>query len=250
MDFTDQHFSGYRVYQDFGLVSRYLEQGVVYTSQMGDAFDLDSATFQQSLADTIAWCGSQQITSTFEETDDIRRRRSMGKQASELTHRAYEQRNQLWNRILRRDYTDSRLWKRGMNLHRQADLGSIVYLDSQLRTPALRPQLSMLEARTDHDKEELVRSVIVRRSELMRVREQSNGVNTGKLLLYTPDETLSDGAARVASEGFFDDDNLPPWDTWVAFSRGILLSWVPPQLIPLAQVGIDVNPEVCIRWMD
>lgn len=37
----------------------------------------------------------------------------------------------------------------------------------------------------------------------------------GRLLAYLQDTNLCDGAAEAASEGFFDVDNVPPWDTWV-----------------------------------
>ncbi len=71
-----------------------------------------------------------------------------------------------------------------------------------------------------------------------------------KILLYAPEENLADGAAKYSSKGFFDVDNVPPWDTWLTFSNGILLSWVPELLVGLAQNGIDANPEGCIRWLD
>jgi len=45
-------------------------------------------------------------------------------------------------------------------------------------------------------------------------------------------------------------NNVPPWDTWVAFSEKMLVSWVPPALIDVAQMGIDVNPEECIGWAE
>jgi uncharacterized protein (TIGR02996 family) len=81
----------------------------------------------------------------------------------------------------------------------------------------------------------------------------------GRLLLFWPDHTLSDGAAWEASEGFFDGYNVPPWDTWVWVSAGqeavghcpglsYLVSWVPPHLIERADWGISVNPEQCIMW--
>jgi len=34
-------------------------------------------------------------------------------------------------------------------------------------------------------------------------------------LVVEPTQSLFDGAARVASSGYFDDNNVPPWDTWV-----------------------------------
>jgi hypothetical protein len=66
----------------------------------------------------------------------------------------------------------------------------------------------------------------------------------------------------VASQDFFDVDNVPPWDTWLGYIYGTwehttrrarlthlyLLSWVPPAFIALADDGIWANPEQCIRW--
>jgi hypothetical protein len=143
--------------------------------------------------------------------------------------------------------TDSARWRQGMELHRLADLSSIAPLKSQLRTPSLRPAGLLSGARTEAERQELVQSVIEKRSGLVRGEGDGQG---GRLLIYAPDESLADGAAIYPSKGFFDVDNTPPWDTWVAFSRGILLSLVPLKLVELAQSGIYVNPESCIRWFD
>lgn len=51
-------------------------------------------------------------------------------------------------------------------------------------------------------------------------------------------------------EYFFDVDNVPPWDIWVGYTDGALLTWVPTALIEAAQMGIDANPEQCIHWAD
>ena len=79
----------------------------------------------------------------------------------------------------------------------------------------------------------------------------------GRLLIYRPDENLCDGAAESETRGFFDVDNIPPWDTWVGFypneSDQIardLICYIPKVFVPLAQRGIDVNPEACINWLD
>jgi hypothetical protein len=78
----------------------------------------------------------------------------------------------------------------------------------------------------------------------------------GRLLIYFPDQELADGAAEVESRGFLDVNNAPPWDTWVAFiqheksAQSHLISWVPPEFLPLADAGIRVNPEECILWLD
>ena len=87
----------------------------------------------------------------------------------------------------------------------------------------------------------------------------------GKLLVYFPEETLSDGAAEGESQGLFDVFNVPPWDTWVgifeddhhailfpnrALPSRYLLSWIPPSFVRLASNGIEVNPEQCITWLN
>jgi len=73
--------------------------------------------------------------------------------------------------------------------------------------------------------------------------------------------------AEAVSEGFFDVNNIPPYDTWVWMVRNIrtfeyadheqgereanyLVAWVPPEFIQLASHGIDCNPERCILWLD
>src|SRR5215813_7888328 len=93
------------------------------------------------------------------------------------------------------------------------------------------------------------------------------GLCGGRLLAYFPDDTLSDGFAEKESNGFFDVDNIPPYDTWVwmvhnmrafKYSDGssgeidadYLVAWVPPDFIQLASRGVDANPEECILWLD
>lgn len=76
------------------------------------------------------------------------------------------------------------------------------------------------------------------------------------LLIVDPDASLSDGAARVASSGYIDDNNIPPWDTWLIVmppppnSSGspCLLCWVPEWAAGLVDAGIVVNPEQCLSW--
>jgi hypothetical protein len=78
----------------------------------------------------------------------------------------------------------------------------------------------------------------------------------GRLVVYWPDLDLCDGAAEAESRGFFDVNNTPPWDTWVAFvhypddsDSSYLLAWVPSEFIDLADAGIRVIPEECVKWL-
>ena len=87
---------------------------------------------------------------------------------------------------------------------------------------------------------------------------KDRGLRLGRLLCYFPEANLADGAAEVASEGFFDINNIPPWDTWVGLYRSDLLdvghkvyliSYVPEMFLRHAGKGVDVNPEQCIMWL-
>lgn len=81
-----------------------------------------------------------------------------------------------------------------------------------------------------------------------------------RLMVYFPDADLSDGAAEVETDGWFDAFNTPPWDTWVgffqddrpgdAFRVNYLVAWVPPAMEEIVARGIDVNPEGCIAWLE
>lgn len=96
---------------------------------------------------------------------------------------------------------------------------------------------------------------------LSDVLRQSTSMTLGRLLLFDPDNTLSDEAATEVSRGFFDVHNAPAWDTWVWYEEdrkivqgdstifaSYLVAWVPQHVLDLAEAGIHVNPEECIRW--
>jgi hypothetical protein len=89
----------------------------------------------------------------------------------------------------------------------------------------------------------------------------------GRLLAYFPDDNLFCGTAEHETQGFFDVNNIPPYDTWVWMvsrtatftwedgvrgetDRNYLVAWIPPDFVELASAGIAVNPEECIQWLD
>ena len=95
----------------------------------------------------------------------------------------------------------------------------------------------------------------------------------GRLLAYFPDDNLAHGLAEAESDGFFDGENIPPYDTWLWFDRyarsrefsakpggfsdgtngeemSYLVSWVPPGFMKLAERGVDADPMPCIAWLD
>jgi hypothetical protein len=95
----------------------------------------------------------------------------------------------------------------------------------------------------------------VRRAQAVRTVEDMAG---GRLLLFYPELSLSDGAAAEETDGFFDYENVPPWDSWVGLFReegadpsevDYLISWVPRDFVQSVDRGINVNPEECIVWL-
>jgi len=216
-------------------------------------FDIDSASAQRHLSETIVWCTNRQLTATPLENEEIRRRLKLLDQAAELMHQAYLESGNFVGRLLRRDYSRTRKYQQGLELMAQVNPASLSSVTKRLRSPELQPALVLSQARTHPERERIVQSVISKRSALIPtlqyVQTAPHGAQ-GRLLRYWPEENLACGAAEYASVGFFNADNTPPWDTWVAFSGGMLLSWVPGELIELVDRGIHSNPEGCIAWLE
>jgi hypothetical protein len=125
-----------------------------------------------------------------------------------------------------------------------------------LRTHELNPSAADLYR---DDSEEVVRTVVESRAQSVGTRPavQREGLldlHGGRLAVYFPAEQLDDGAAEFETDGFFDVQDTPPWDTWVGLYhdrvRGAyLISWVPEPLVVLAARGISANPIQCIAWL-
>jgi hypothetical protein len=87
---------------------------------------------------------------------------------------------------------------------------------------------------------------------------EANLPREGRLLIYFPDEELTDGAAEQESDGFFDLHNCPPWDTWIAMVEDAgreshnpyLVAYVPSVLVEHAERGISVLVEDCLGWVE
>jgi hypothetical protein len=212
------------------------------------SFDVKSADLQQSLKEIMLWCADRQLTPTPAEKEEIRRVRELREEAGALLHDAMSESRSLLNRIRRREYSSMPKYQRGMELLSKADPVSSISFAKWLRSPELKPEVPLSQC---IQRERVVRSVVSTRSaRAVGMRRQFKSPSEGRLLLYWPDRNLADGAAEYASIGFFDVDNTPPWDVWVAFSGNALLSWVPAELVDSAGRGIDANPEGCIAWFE
>lgn len=86
----------------------------------------------------------------------------------------------------------------------------------------------------------------------------------GRLLAFDPWLSLGTAEAWTASAGYFDADNLPPWDTWVMQipepspclrpdsrrpTPNYLVSWVPPSSIQRAAWAIETTTDRSLLWL-
>ena len=121
-------------------------------------------------------------------------------------------------------------------------------LPSALRTASLSPPPAIGWPET-------VRSVAEARLAVLgrSWRRSQDPLGGGRLLLYFPTPPHSRGAARTASNGYFDQRDTPPWDTWAAYmeetGRSYLVAWVPPQALDAATAGITAAPN-SLAWLD
>jgi hypothetical protein len=223
---------------------------------------MNTHDFNQRLGETISWCLSQKIVCEPHEDEHIVHRRELNREGTELISKAYkmlapyEHASRISRWIARRAIRRAaEIRRQGEQLMATANVGSIVPpLRHQLRSEALRDLAESL-ARVGTDHAAIVERVADRRSQLLRssgthLDSPVPGLHGGRLLVFAPEDNLACGAAEYASMGFFDVDNVPPWDTWIAMFGKYLVSWVPSQIVPLVQEGLDVNPEQCILWSD
>ena len=123
-----------------------------------------------------------------------------------------------------------------------------------LRSPGTAPRVLARSYRA------CVEGVALRRGLRASARTVPFGVlSGGRLLAYFPDGDLSCGTADSDTDSYFDVHSTPPWYTWVRLIedetadsslRVCLVCWVPPLMLERAAVGVEVNPEGCIRWLD
>jgi hypothetical protein len=212
-------------------------------------FNLKLEQFKRPIQDAVRWCAQLAMMSQDRDSPPVSHRRTLLAEANRLWDEARQVAKSGW---VKRNIRDTVEWQAAQKLLVEA-IDSSKPIVSELRNSRLMPSLPADQYKSESDWAIAVDEVILKRSGMLtqgwteQVSEYSKG---GRLLLYFPEENLACGAAQVSSGGFYDLDNVPPWDIWVGFSGGALLSWAPPALIEIAQMGIDVNPETCIRWAE
>jgi hypothetical protein len=82
-------------------------------------------------------------------------------------------------------------------------------------------------------------------------------ISRAKSLLVTDwRRSLFDGVLSIETLGFFDEDGMPPWDTWLALlkveeslGKHCLLSWVPSEVSDLVDMAIPIDAAMCLSWL-
>jgi len=121
---------------------------------------------------------------------------------------------------------------------KEAQPDSLAPLENQLRSTVLKPSSPIGDICSKPEMiDAIVAEVVKKRSQFLAIdpsdqTDYQSLKSAGRLLVYEPSENVSDGASRCASQGFYDPSDAPPWDSWVHYSEGSLICWVPAALIP------------------
>ncbi len=176
-----------------------------------------------------------------------------------------------------------------------------------LRTPELQPSNITIRSDRSHDnkydsgfeyawgslkeKQDVVNAVSKRREELLSEGKTDTSplpidLKGGKLLIIAPEDSDICGLSVWEAEGFIDDEDVPPWDTWVGYFEesitpeetyvrqtqalyrasynqsnqhdfeewspqltvSYILCWIPREFVSLVNEGVLVNPVECFFW--
>ena len=104
---------------------------------------------------------------------------------------------------------------------------------------------------------------MIQRSAILRSGGQGDEQASGRILAFDADQSLSDGAAAVATGFLFDSRNVPPWDTWLLFVEetprtqgrwtafdSYLLCWIPNELLALGErESMSIQSDACCGLM-
>jgi hypothetical protein len=197
----------------------------------------------QRLIDASAWCSRLSLTADPPEPPEALRRRRL---ADEAVRALEPVRGLPYDK-----FSKTPEYARFQALIHEAAVWELCPLEKQLRSEELRPD-DIKWPRSAQQRRDVVDRLAERRAEKLGnpAAAAAPGLTRlgGRLLLFNPDLTLSDGCARSETKGFYDDENTPPWDLWLSYEEPHLVCWVPPVLAALAGIGVEVNPEECITW--
>ena len=128
------------------------------------------------------------------------------------------------------------------------------------RSDQLRPRI------LERDRTSVVQGVLSTRAfdpivRDARAAQTHADLRGGRLLVCFPDAEIADGAAEAETNGFFDSNDAPPWDTWVGLFADpdpehqdafavYLVAWVAAPFIDAVQRGIETSVLDNIAWLE
>lgn len=118
-----------------------------------------------------------------------------------------------------------------------------------LRSDDLRPPIIITASDDLTPVHRAVASVVERRKSMLGAMGLDAVKMDGRLLGFYVRQTLFDGVSETETNGFIDDTNTPPWDSWICMADELLVSWVPPAMVDDVQSAIVCNAEECIAWL-
>src|SRR4051812_24562449 len=78
----------------------------------------------------------------------------------------------------------------------------------------------LTEEQIHAERSRIVNDVVARRRKLLMASSRDLAHERqvdGRVLVFAPDSSFLDGVAAAETNGFFDSEDLPPWDTWTAY---------------------------------
>jgi hypothetical protein len=136
-------------------------------------------------------------------------------------------------------------------------------IEGSLRTIMPAPPASLLGL-SGEERESWIYATIKQRTKELQETKQTLLTNlaVGRLLIFYPDFSPSDGGVTAVSKGFIDDEYFPARDSWVYYDYehvllpnkapatiNYLISWVPPQILELVDEAIEDDPVQSIQWL-
>jgi hypothetical protein len=148
-----------------------------------------------------------------------------------------------------------------------------------LRSPELRSCVFDYDTRYEFNSGEARQSEVERvaaeRAQALRILHTypsmpAHDLAGGALLLFAPDGMMYECYCSVVSDGFLDEADAPPWDTWLYLIQNeqtvspreqqrdpgwhpgydqYLVSWVPAPFMHLLEAGIQGSSTYCLELM-
>lgn len=150
-----------------------------------------------------------------------------------------------------------------MSVFEKYQLATAVWCEKfcDANNPAFSLRMSSLEPAVDIRDYNV--SITAKKDEMdrlhrIRLSQTDNGNSSvaplGRILCFYPDRSLGDALVHGASQGFFDEDDLPPWGTWFYFEQepvdgeNVLYCWVPVQFLQLVSDALAADCYDCLVW--